>query len=338
MSPAGSDCSTSTLLDSTQLDSQMGENQLTGDTQSPAPPTNAPHAPHTPSPVATGAVAGGAPSRPRRSLRLNIPDPPSPALDSGAGNIMERPYNPLQTHHSHVVNPPRQPDMRASSEHPISALLRRGQAKGHSRVAVMKSLLPGAGLGLFASKNIPAGIRFCDYRGSRVTQDTTDSTAYATVVPNSDLLLVGDRSICYGPFANDSRDDQMVNSKLEWEDGRCFLVSTEMILHGSEALLDYGLDYWATRLHLLDPEQRSEPTRSSDSHNGRGGLRPRPRARRQPPPNPQRRLTSSRTPRTPSTVTRSSLATSRPMASTTMTPRKAGQTTSGSQPRGWTKS
>jgi hypothetical protein len=126
----------------------------------------------------------------------------------------------------------------------------------------MPSSIPGAGLGLVATKNIPEGTLFCEYKGRAVHPDDLGDSTYAAEMPNSsDLLLVGDRATSFGPFANDCRDDQLVNAKLQWEGTRCMLVSTEVILHGSDVLLDYGLDYWAVRLHLLPPDLREATER-----------------------------------------------------------------------------
>jgi hypothetical protein len=76
--------------------------------------------------------------------------------------------------------------------------------------------------------------------------------------PNQEGVLVANPAISYAPYANDPRDDHIVNAKLVWQGNKAVLVATMDIAPSEEIFVDYGLDYWRTRLHLLDPEARAD--------------------------------------------------------------------------------
>ena len=67
---------------------------------------------------------------------------------------------------------------------------------------------------------------------------------------------IGETS-CYGRYANDPLEDQLVNAKVVWDGSKLILVAQWDINPGEEILISYGIDYWRSRLHLLDDETRS---------------------------------------------------------------------------------
>ena len=61
---------------------------------------------------------------------------------------------------------------------------------------------------------------------------------------------------CYGRLAQDPIDDNLVNAKILWRDGKLVLIAMGDIQLGDEIYVEYGLDYWRDRLHFLHPELR----------------------------------------------------------------------------------
>ena len=150
---------------------------------------------------------------------------------------------------------------------PINEKLVEAKKKGYNRMVVKESLIPGdTGWGLFASKNVREGGVCCTYEGNIVPVEHLRS-GYG----NKDYVVMAiknhktmefvcmdspDEASCYGRFAQDPINEDLVNAKILWRRGQMVVVATCPISPGDEIYVHYGLDYWKDRLHFLDDESR----------------------------------------------------------------------------------
>ena len=153
-------------------------------------------------------------------------------------------------------------------ESPVNAKLHRLKKMGYGKMIVKESLIPGdTGYGLFARKPIKALEEFCSYEGEEVPLEYLKK-GYG----NKDYVIEAIRNHktlervcmdspgeadCYGRYAQDPIDEDLVNAKILWREGRMVLVATVPITPGDEIYVHYGLDYWKERLHFLDEKSRA---------------------------------------------------------------------------------
>jgi len=167
---------------------------------------------------------------------------------------------------------------------PVNEKLVAGRKHGHGRMKVMESLIPGdTGFGLFAGKKIKENDHFCSYEGKEVPIQHLLS-GYG----NKDYVIEAiknhktqevvcmdspDPASCYGRYAQDPIDEDLVNAKIVWRSGRMVLRATCNIEPGDEIYVHYGLRYWKDRIHYLDDASRAriEPrlTKMEDGELGR---------------------------------------------------------------------
>jgi len=137
--------------------------------------------------------------------------------------------------------------------------LYQGRKFGHNRVAIMESLIPNAGKGLFCTVQREQNDLICSYEGMRLTQAQVEEEGrdldyvFGTGNKEGDMTFVDAANIqsCFGRFANDPRDDSQVNAKIIAKGNRFYLVATTEIAPGDEIYLSYGLEYWMQRLTKL---------------------------------------------------------------------------------------
>ena len=165
-----------------------------------------------------------------------------------------------------------QPNVRDAEEppklSPVNEKLIKGRKHGHGRMTVMESLIPGdTGYGLFAGKGISKGERFCSYEGQIVPVAHLES-GYGNkdyvieAIKNHKTMEVvcmdsPDPTSCYGRYAQDPIDEDLVNTKIVWRKGRMVLEAACDIEPGDEIYVHYGLRYWKERLHYLDEPSRA---------------------------------------------------------------------------------
>jgi exodeoxyribonuclease III len=165
-----------------------------------------------------------------------------------------------------------QPNVRDAVEppklSPVNEKLVKGRKHGHGRLTVMESLIPGdTGFGLFAGKRISKGEYFCSYEGQVVPVEHLRS-GYGNkdyvieAIKNHKTMEVvcmdsPDPTSCYGRYAQDPIDEDLVNTKIVWRKGRMVLVAACDIEPGEEIYVHYGLRYWKERLHYLDEPSRA---------------------------------------------------------------------------------
>jgi exodeoxyribonuclease III len=151
---------------------------------------------------------------------------------------------------------------------PANEKLKADRKFGHVRMVVKESLIPGdTGWGLFTEKDIPAGMTFCSYEGPIVPEahlregyGNKDYVVEAIKDHKTGELICMDSPVeasCYGRYAQDPIDEDLVNAKILWRKGKLVLVATVPIQPGDEIYVHYGLDYWAERLEYLDEASRA---------------------------------------------------------------------------------
>ena len=143
-------------------------------------------------------------------------------------------------------------------ESTLGRTLRHAAADGWRNVTVAASLCPGAGNGVFATRQRRPGAHLCGFSARPHGSGDPADTTYALERPGGAGVLHGDPTRSFGPNINDCRDDTLINAKVVWVHGRATVVTTKRILPGQEIFIDYGLDYWSARCHLLPPDDAEE--------------------------------------------------------------------------------
>ena len=116
-----------------------------------------------------------------------------------------------------------------------------------------KSLLPGAGLGLFTRVDIPKGKNIVEYKGRVVDwQDVRHEDGHNGYLFRLNRKLAIDArpyKKSLGRFANDARGIRKIvglrnNSEYTVAKNRCYITSIRRIRKGEEILVPYGKAYW----------------------------------------------------------------------------------------------
>lgn len=141
------------------------------------------------------------------------------------------------------------------------------------KVKVKKSVLPGAGKGLFATEFIPKGSRIVEYTGEITTWKDVDHddgrNGYIYYVKRNHVIDAGNTRGALARYANDAkgigRMKGVTNNAEYVEDGlRVFIEATKNIPAGAEILVEYGKEYWdAIRYNIkLEAKERKEEERN----------------------------------------------------------------------------
>jgi len=134
---------------------------------------------------------------------------------------------------------------------------------------VEKSLLPGAGKGLFTKVDIEKGSRICRYTGAVMTWkealEKLPDTTYCFYI-NKNCVIDGRQPMCLGSFANDAKGTVRVpylknNATFQTVKNNCYIVATKKILAYSEIFVSYGLDYWPRQKKTVDIEIKKKGTK-----------------------------------------------------------------------------
>jgi exodeoxyribonuclease III len=150
---------------------------------------------------------------------------------------------------------------------PVNEKLVAARKHGHGRMVIKESMIPGdTGWGLFAAKAIKEKENFCSYEGKEVPLEHLlmgyGSKDYVIMAIKNHKTMEficmdsPEEADCYGRYAQDPIDEDLVNAKILWVRGRMVLKATRQIAPGEEIYVHYGLDYWRDRLHYLDKESR----------------------------------------------------------------------------------
>ena len=120
------------------------------------------------------------------------------------------------------------------------------------KVVVKKSILPGAGKGLFAKELIPRGTRIVEYKGKITTwkevDDNDGNNGYIYYVKRNHVIDASRHTSALVRYANDARGLQRVkgvsNNAEYTEDGlKVYIESVKEIPAGAEILVEYGKEY-----------------------------------------------------------------------------------------------
>jgi exodeoxyribonuclease III len=203
--------------------------------------------------------------------------PPTPTVIPIAQAVMAvkaRPYSLRKRKPAKVLEGSftSQPNTKDRSEplrmSPVNEKLVKSRKHGHGRLVIMESLIPGdTGYGLFAQKAINEKDHFCSYEGQEVpiqhllsgygNKDYVIEAIRNHKTQEMVCMDSPDASSCYGRYAQDPIDEDLVNAKIVWRKGRMVLRATTNIEPGDEIYVHYGLRYWKERLHYLDEESRA---------------------------------------------------------------------------------
>ena len=178
-------------------------------------------------------------------------------------NIGDVEYDPMDNLDEHTLPQPKRKTMLLTDESPLAQPLHAQRKLGHDKVTLMESTITGAGIGLFAYKNISENQIFTGYEGPLLTKaqleqfqkGSWNSNYVAQVVSDhvtgEVIYIDGQARDSFGVFANDPRNDHLVNAKLIWTHKGARLIATKNIFPGEEIFIDYGIEYWETRLDIL---------------------------------------------------------------------------------------
>ena len=156
-------------------------------------------------------------------------------------------FSAPRQHESHVFRQPFRNTMLARDEHPNVAVLRERGALGRNGCTVLPSTIPGAGWGLFATRQFQPGEIICSYEGTHYTEIPADlASDYILELPNGDGYIVGDPDLCFGVFENDARRDELVNTQVRWDKQtrQASIAATIVVEPGEECFLSYGESFW----------------------------------------------------------------------------------------------
>jgi len=121
------------------------------------------------------------------------------------------------------------------------------------QLIVKKSLLPGAGKGLFTKKFIPKGTRIVEYKGKITTWKDVSAeekeNLYIYYVKRHHVIDALPVKSALARYANDAKGLKRVkgltNNAAYVEDGlKVYIESTKDIPAGSEIFVSYGKEYW----------------------------------------------------------------------------------------------
>jgi hypothetical protein len=144
------------------------------------------------------------------------------------------------------------------------------------KVEVKKSVLPGAGKGLFAKKLIPKGTRIVEYKGKITTwkevDDNDGNNGYIYYVKRHHVIDASRHTAAFARYANDARGicrvKGVTNNAEYVEDGlKVYIESRKDIPAGAEILVEYGKEYWDVIRHNIKVELQREKLRKRKNKN-----------------------------------------------------------------------
>jgi uncharacterized protein len=117
-----------------------------------------------------------------------------------------------------------------------------------------RSKIPGAGMGLFTTVDIPRGTRIVEYKGRLVPwKDVKDQDGYNAYIFQINTRWAVDAlplKKTLGRYANDAYGltrmaGLLNNSEYKVEGHKVYIDSFRNIKKGDEILVGYGKDYWS---------------------------------------------------------------------------------------------
>jgi SET domain-containing protein len=117
---------------------------------------------------------------------------------------------------------------------------------------IKKSLIPGAGMGLFTTVFIAKGTRIVEYKGRSTTWKDVEhdyKNGYIYSIDPNHVIDAKTYKKALGRYANDARGlvsskGLSNNSKYVVDELKVFIESIKDIPAGSEIFVSYGREYW----------------------------------------------------------------------------------------------
>jgi SET domain-containing protein len=134
-----------------------------------------------------------------------------------------------------------------------------------------KSLIPGAGKGLFVKNEVKRGEIVCEYEGEIVPWSVCEKRAeeghegYAFFITKNRCVDAYFTKEAIGRYANDAkgigrveglRNNAQYEIKTRQGEKRVFIVATRTIKANDEVFVDYGKDYWKNLSKAKDLEKK----------------------------------------------------------------------------------
>jgi hypothetical protein len=134
-------------------------------------------------------------------------------------------------------------------------------------LVVKKSLIPGAGKGLFTKTDIKKGTRIVEYKGQVVTwkeveKMADDRNGYVFFFTNKYCVDAWKTKKSVAQYANDAKgitriDGLKNNCEYVTVKKRCFVEAVKDIPAGSEIFVGYGAEYWQVIRYNIRLEQKN---------------------------------------------------------------------------------
>ena len=129
-----------------------------------------------------------------------------------------------------------------------------------NQLKIKKSILPGAGKGIFTAIDIPAKAIIVEYRGKLVKwKDVKDEDGYNPYIFKISsrwaVDALHDKDVI-GRYANDARgfaraEGMRNNCEYIVKGKKVYIASTRKIHKGSEIYVDYGRSFWSLLSRLM---------------------------------------------------------------------------------------
>ena len=131
---------------------------------------------------------------------------------------------------------------------------------------IKKSLLPGAGKGLFTRKPIAKSSLIIEYTGENRTwkevKDNEIFNAYIFYITRNHVVDAMNDLKALARYVNDAKGMSRVkglhnNAVYTVKQNKVFIKATRNIAAGAEILVDYGKEYWTSILHNKKLDEQS---------------------------------------------------------------------------------
>jgi SET domain-containing protein len=134
------------------------------------------------------------------------------------------------------------------------------------KLVVKKSLLPGAGKGLFTKEFIPKSSLIIEYKGKTKTwkeiKDSTIFNGYVFYITRNHVVDAMKTLRALARYANDAKGISRVkglrnNAEYAVKQNKVFIRATMDIPAGAEIFVGYGKEYWTSIRHNKKIDKQS---------------------------------------------------------------------------------